>query len=88
MGRREILTVDKLRALTHSMARERGSMNGDCKSVRFTPTPCADGVRNELGANWSVDALDCDGACASFWRTILGDIARTYDVAFPRGASG
>jgi hypothetical protein len=86
MARRQTLTIDKLRALTHSMARERGNMDGDCKSVRFTPTACAEGVRNELGANWSVSVLNCDGGCTGFWQRILEDIARTYDVAFPHGA--
>lgn len=88
MGRRQTLTIDKLRALTHSMAKERGNMDGACKSVRFTPTACADGARNELGANWSVSVLDCGDDCTDFWRRILEDIARTYDVAFPHGAHG
>ncbi len=81
-GSRKALTIPDLRALAHRMGELRGNMDGDCPSVRFTPTAYADGVAGEHGANWTVLSLNCDGACAAFWHSILAEIAKNYDVDF------
>jgi hypothetical protein len=79
---RPLLSITELRKRALAMGKDRGNLDGDCTEVRFTPTPYAEGVRNELGANWTVMALNCPAECAAFWTSILEEIARTYDIRF------
>ena len=82
MPKRQVLTIDELRDKANRMGAERGHDDGLCTDLRFTPTQHAEGVRNDLGANWTVMVLGCTPLCVDFWRAILEDLAKEYDVAF------
>ncbi len=79
---RKTLTINELREMANRMGKERGNDDGLCTDIRFTPTAYADGVAGTLGQNWTVMVLNCTPICAGFWKSILEDIARTYDVDF------
>ncbi|MEO8313247.1 MAG: hypothetical protein ABI645_00500 [Pseudomonadota bacterium] len=79
---RKLLTIDGLRDMANDIGEDRGNEDGLCPDVRFTPTRYAEGVRNDLGANWTVVVLNCTPSCAGFWQRILEDLARDYDVDF------
>ncbi|MEP7312539.1 MAG: hypothetical protein ABI859_08145 [Pseudomonadota bacterium] len=82
MSTRKVLTIDELRDEANRIGAERGNDDGLCTDLRFTPTAYADGVRNDFGANWTVMVLGCTPLCVAFWRAILEDLAKEYDVAF------